>query len=382
MISMKLKIKKRHIAAAAANLLFLSCFAVFSLIGSSQAADQQYNYAADRWSGDDDYAQISCYMAKSAGFTTDSIGAVRSGLLSSLQTISVAPEDGQKLCPDAYSASAGQATVKGDISGSSQAEITAVGGDFFMIHDFKLLDGAYFSDDDLMQDGAVIDKNLAWALYGSCEVSGMNITVNGTQFYISGVIDEPQTKEERKCAGELPRAYISYGGASGFFGGNSQFGDADYGGVDGSGDFSSDTSFKTVTCYEVLIPDPVEGFAYSSVEKIMESYGDNTAVVQNNGRFNAFKRLGALKQISYSTVRSNEISYPYWENASRITEFRLSYIYLTAAICLVIPLITVIWLIIIGFKALKRNKKRVFGVASGFAEAIAKRARQMRKEKR
>lgn len=65
-----------------------------------------------------------------------------------------------------------------------------------------------------MQDGAVIDKNLAWALYGSEKVSGMNIYINGVKFYIAGVIDLPETEAEKKTAGSSPKAYISYDMAS------------------------------------------------------------------------------------------------------------------------------------------------------------------------
>lgn len=59
-----------------------------------------------------------------------------------------------------------------------------------------------------MQDGAVIDKNLAWALYGSEKVSGMNIYINGVKFYIAGVIDLPGTEAEKKTP-EALRELIS-----------------------------------------------------------------------------------------------------------------------------------------------------------------------------
>lgn len=354
---MKFNINKRAAVPAALNAVSLAGFLVFSLIGSAAADSQKYNCAAERWQNGDDsayYTQISCFMSESAGFSTDSLGSVRISLLNALQTVSVAAGEGKKLCPDAYSAPVGKATVSGDIIGRSEAEITAVGGDFFMIHGFELLDGAFFTDDDLMQDGAVIDRSLAWELYGSYEVSGMKLNINGTQYYISGVIENPETDVEKKCAGELPRAYISYDGASGFAsaGGNSD--------MWGMGSDTGGGGFTAITCYEVLMPDPVEDYAYSSVKQAMEGWGDNVSVVQNTGRFDPLKRLKALKKISSAVVRDNEIAYPYWENASRIVQFRLSYIYMCAAICLIIPLLTLIWLAVKAFKALKRNKQRIF----------------------
>lgn len=359
---MKFRISKRAAVAAAVNILSLAGFIAFTLSGTAAAHSQRYNYAAERWQNgneDSDYAQISCFMPESAGFTPDSLGAVRASLLDSLQNVSVVPEEGKMLCPDAYSAPVGKAEVRGGrLSGRSDAEITAVGGDFFLIHDFRLLDGAFFTDDDVMQDGAVIDRSLAWALYGSYEVSGMELTINGTRYYISGVIEDPETNEEKQCAGELPRAYISYDGASGFAP------------ADGFGDTAAGEGFTAVTCYEVLMPDPVENFAFGSVKETMKQWGDNVSVVQNTGRFEPFKRLKALKKISLSVVRDSGTAYPYWENASRIVQFRLSYMYLWAALCLIIPAVTLVWLAVRGYKALKRNKQRIFKAVHSAAGKI------------
>jgi hypothetical protein len=348
---MKFRIKKRIAVLAALNVISLAGFVTFAAVGANLAQSQDYNYACDRWGGDDaeNYAQISCFMTESAGLTSDELDSLRNSLLSKLQDISVAAEDGQRLCPDAYSAPLGQSTVKSDISGSSQAEITAVGGDFFAIHNFKLIDGAFFTDDDIMQDGVVIDRSLAWALYGSYEVSGMNLTIDGTQFYISGVIENPQTDEEISCSGELPRAYISYDGASGFAGETA---------VSDDGISNASGKFKTITCYETVMPEPVEDYALQAVESVMESY-DGAEVIRNNGRFGAFTRLKALKSISDIAVSDSGIIYPYWENASRIVEFKLSYIYLKAALCLIIPVLTALWLIARAFLKLKRSKNKL-----------------------
>lgn len=348
---MKFRINKRRALLAAVNAVSLAGFTAFMLTGASQAKSQHYNFAAERWQngGKTDYAQISCFFGDNSGFTTDSLGSVRAGILSSLQTISVVPEEGQKLCPDAYSAPVGQATVKGDISGRSEADITAVGGDFFLIHDFRLLDGAFFSDEDLMQDGAVIDRNLAWALYGSHDVAGMNMTINGTQFYISGVIETPKTEEEIKCAGELPKVYISYDGASGFSAASADI-YADF--VGGESGNTAAEKFTKITCYEVLMPNPVENFAYQSVKSIM--LGWECSTVQNTGRFDMVKRLRAIEKLPSQIVRKNGVYYPYWENASRMVQFRLSFVYLGAVICLIIPLLTVLGL---GMKALRLLKK-------------------------
>lgn len=375
---MKFRIKKRSAVLAAVNLLCIAGAVVITAVGASAAKSQSYNNAAERWqNGDDktDYAQISCFLPENSAFSSDSLGAVRSGVLSALQTVSIAPEEGKKLCPDAYSARLGSMQVKGDLTGQSEAELTAVGGDFFLIHDFRLLDGSFFSDDDVMQDGAVIDRSLAWELYGSCEISGMKLNINGTQFYISGVIETPQTKEEQKCAGELPRAYISYDAATVLCGGSGDF----FNNLPDMGGFAGTSrDFSRITCYEILMPDPVKSYALSSVKKLMESYSDDIEIIQNNGRFSPEKRVKAAKKLSMSGVRKTAVAFPFWENASRIVEFRLSVLYLFRRLLYIIPSVTLIWLIIRGIRVLKQNRNRLkqalIQIKNKFARKSAKRS--------
>lgn len=350
-MNMKFKFNKKLVAIAAANLICLCGAAGFYAQGRAAADSQSFNFAAERWG--EDYCQISSFMSEDSGFNTDLVGSVRSQILYTMQTVSIAAEDGKKLCPDAYSANVGQAEITSPRGGYSSAEITAVGGDFFLIHNFRLLDGAFFSDDDIMQDGAVINESLAWSLYGSSEVSGMKISINGVQFYISGVIEDPPTKAEKSCAGELPIAYVSYSGASGM--------------ADTDEEPSAD--FKTVTCYECIMPDPVEGYAYSSMKDYLKSFGDDTVVVCNTGRFEPVKRLKALKNLRKLAIKNSSVEYPYWENASRLVEYDLSFIYRRSLLCLIIPFITLGWLCV----KLVRIGIRKFRSARTFIAAKADR---------
>lgn len=357
---MKFRFTKRNAVIAAVNILSLCGFAGFSLSAVSSAEAQSWNYAAERWNREEDYTQISCFFSDESGFTADSVGTVRNMVLNTLKSVSIAPEEGQKLCPDAYSAPAGQASVRSGRDGRSEAELTAVGGDFFLIHNFRLLDGAYFSGEDIMQDGAVIDRSLAWALFGSEDVAGMNITINDVQFYVSGVIDTPSTDEEKKCSGELPRAYISYDGASLLL----QNGETT----------EMQTAFTDVTCYEVIMPDPVENYAFAAFDDYMTMYGKNADAVQNTGRFDPMKRLRAIKNVPYSSVKDSPVVYPYWENASRITETELSFICRRAAFCLAVPLITLLWSIFLALKKIRglHLGERLKAVPENITEKIRK----------
>lgn len=362
-----MKFKIRHVILAAANSAVLITAAVMTAVGGSMAKSQKYNYAAGKWGGENgNYTQMSCFFSGDSGFSTDSVNGVRSNILSELQTVSVSAEAGKTLVPDAYSASLGICQVTSNTKSRTEADITAVGGDFFLFRDFELLDGVYFTKDDTMQDGAVIDRNLAWALYGSDKISGMDMYINGVKFYIAGVIDLPDTKPEKQCAGKASRAYISYDMADEISRGSSGVGKAaGYSGgtgADGGGmpDTAPGAAVEKVTCYECIIPNPVEGFAKNTVKKIFdEQYKGKVSIVSNTERFDPKKRAKAHKKLSSSVVRDNGVIYPYWENASRIVEYKLTRLYHIRKLILLIPLLTLLW---IAFRLVCLWRRKKYGI--------------------
>lgn len=341
---------KKIVVIACVNALSLIGTLVLTIAGNSLAKSQSYNYMAQKWDSTGGCSQISCFFAEDAGVTVDNIGGVKASMLTALQNISVIPEENQKLVTEAYSTSAGEAVVRSDTTnGRSNAELTAVGGDFFLFRNFDFIDGSYFSENDIMQDGAVIDRNLAWALYGSDRVSGKNIYIDGVKFYISGVIDTPQTKYEKKTAGENPVAYISYDGANLL---NENYSaKADKNDLMGDGDFiPADTELKKITCYECIMPDPVENYAYNAVDGYFKSYEGKYTIVSNSERFKPSVRAKAHKNLADYAVVSNSVIYPYWENASRIVEFKLTSVYFYRRLTYIIPVLTLLYLLIIFWK--------------------------------
>lgn len=337
---------KKIIVLVLAILNLLSCglWLVLTLRGNSLAKAQGHNYSAQRWAPDGGFTQISCFFTEDSGFTPEETLGVKSMLINRLRDAGVTPDENITFIPDAYSTDAGQMTFRCDSAGRSEATVTAVGGDFFQFRDFYLLDGAYFSESDIMQDGAVIDRRLAWALYGSVNVAGMNIYINGTKFYISGVIEDPQTKTEKKTAGEIPRAYISYDGAKLLNEGQQ----ADGFGNDGFGGSTGNTGLNKVSCYECIVPDPVENYAYNAVKEYFEgSYNNTSVTVNNTQRFKPSALAKKHKKLSDYAISDKAIIYPYWENASRITEFKLSGIYFFRRFTYIIPCITLFIIIVI-----------------------------------
>lgn len=378
-----MKFKIKHAVITAVNAVAVTAVCILTIVGNSMAKSQQYNYAADRWKNNskENFAQVSTFFTDDSGFSTDSLNAVRAGLIKELQNASFETESGTLPFADSYSSSIGTVTVKGDLTGKSDADITAVGGDFFLFRNFELVNGSFFSENDLMQDGAVIDRSLAWSLYGSYEVSGMNLYVNGVKFYISGVIENPDTKPEKHCAGKLPKIYISYDGASGLSmlsteSSNSENNSADISAV------PSVTGFKNINCYETVLPDPVENFAYNAVKtQFSESYKDKCSIVKNSERFSPSARVKAFKKISDYAVVKKSINYPYWENASRLIEFKLSFIYFFRRLLFAVPVLTLLWLAVLAIKFLKKKKPAVLRAVSIFIDRRRRDIKQKFTEK-
>lgn len=362
-----MKPRLKHIVIMILNAVVIIAICILTIAGNSMAFSQRYNYTADIWKNNNkkNFAQISTFFEENSGFTTDSLNAVRAELVKELKNISI-ETDGKNLpFAESYSTQAGTFKIKGDLTGSSEAELTAVGGDFFMFRNFQLIDGSYFNDRDLMQDGAVIDRNLAWSLYGSCDVAGMNLYIDGVKFYIAGVIENPETKPEKECAGKLPHAYISYDGASNLSALTSN-----------SETLTSPdtlpavhTGFRNITCYETVLPNPVENFAYNTIKKqFSENYKDKCSIVKNSERFKSSVRAKAFKKIADYAVAKNNIKYPYWENASRIVEFRLTFLYFFRKILFIVPSLTALWLVILAVIFLKRKKPAVIRAVSIFID--------------
>lgn len=372
---MRNRYKFGQMIIAALNAAAIIGTVVLTAAGGSGAASQKYNFTAERTENGSkyDYGQVSCFFGDDAGFDRNSAEGVKNQVYSALKNVSVIPEEGEEMVFHAYSAEAGTAVINGDRKGQSEARVTAVGGDFFLFRGFTLLDGSFFSDGNLLKDGAVIDKELAWRLYGSVDIAGEKIYIYGSELYISGVIDTPSDKLEKKSVDDTPRAYISYEAAGPIF-----------------GTVSSDTwdgaearqpEFSEVTCYECVIPEPVEHFAYNTVKgQLADMYKGSISIVNNSERFLPSKRAKALKKLDRYIIRNDDIVYPFWENASRLAEIRLSFIYGVRRLLLAIPLITFICMLASAYKWFRQNKKALRDTIERFFSSKMRKLREKNKK--
>lgn len=348
---MKVKFK---ITVIIVNLVAVTLSVCLFFAGVVKAGSQRSQFAAQRWrSGNSDieYSQLSVFF-RDGVFDINSIGMMRVAIANAMTDASLSPEENTRLWIDSCNAEMGKFSASGTKKGRPECLVTATDGDFFVMRGFQLAAGSYYSADSLMQDGVVIDSQLAWQLFGSDNVVGMTMTLGGKEFYVSGVIETPSTKYEKKCAGEEMRAYISYKGAA-------------Y--------LQDGTEFTKVDSYEAVIPNPVKKFAYNILKSKTEDFGNDASLVENTERFSFTKSLAGVKSLGGMVVRSDSMALPWWENAARMTEFSLTFVYLFAAILLLIPAVTVISTVVVTVKFAKRNKHKAKEFAAAGFKAVKKK---------
>ncbi len=425
--------------------------------------------AAQRWSEEGNFAQVSAFLAEGSGASEDTVKAMYTGLMLDLQADAIAlsetqTENGARLIEQSY-CGMGSADIT---VGSETVTVNAigVGGDFFNFHPLEMIDGYYFADDDLMKDRILLDDQTAWRLFGSPNIVGMTVSIGGTPHVIAGVFRQPRERfykdsgigsylvymsydslckytdataasEEGETTQDGENMDISGGDAfvpdakpvhsekaaadpavpttaaympadaeehpgkkgtlsdtiGGLESGSSSDGSGDTGeGEDtgeplkeeesdlgeeldddpgaenldrkdsGSSKGSSGTAKdgeeeeqkevvnrNRVTCYEVVIPNPVQGYAVRKVRSRLEQVPfpmELATIVDNTRRFDIFRLVTLLAQPGVRSMQVAPIRYPYWENVALAWEDVLIPYALLWLILRFSPVLFLLWLVI------------------------------------
>ena len=234
--------------------------------------------AADRFRGESEmrFAQVACYMPVGQGKQETDIFAFREKLEAAMVEQSLeAPENGS-LYVDAYCGSA-EVTVASE-HGSGTVTALGVGGDFFYFHPLDLRGGTYISGDDLMDDLVVLDEAMAWRLFGSTDLAGMDMTINGQPFVVAGVIARETDFATKKAYTADGGIFMSYAALNDLLAGESGGEAQDQEEEQPAPQVQSALS---IDCYEIVLPDPISGYAMNVVkENFQVGEGD---VVENSG---------------------------------------------------------------------------------------------------
>ena len=307
---------KKLVLGISGGLSFL-IFLILLITTNQIIGAQDTQQMARRWSKENDAAQVSCFFAADSETTEDTIFMFEHGIDSALTEASVVQESenpGARLWADAYSAD-GKITLSNNKT-SVTADAIGIGGDFFLFHPLTLINGAYFSGNDLMQDYCVIDKDAAWQLFGSYDVAGMTV-------YISG-IPHIVTAEAAGLEGTL--VYVSLETLE-----------------------TLGTSYG-INHYEIVMPDPVTGFAYNHVKENLGKEENATEVVENSARYSLLSRLKLIGQFGVRSMNGKGIIYPYWENMARGYEDILMILTLLQLLTLLYPVILLLIVFIIWWR--------------------------------
>lgn len=284
--------------------------------------DQQM---AERWSKQGDVAQVSVFFSKEEVENIDYFRTIRQSVHNALQQASITVEkENARLWIDAMSRS-GKVTLRSERA-TMEVKAIGVGGEFFQFHPQKILSGSLFREDSMMQDGVVIDKETAWQLFGSSDVTGMQIMIGQVPHFITGVIERPKGHMYEAAGLEKPICFLSleslenYGIATGGF------------------------------SYEIVMPNPIRNFALSTIQAAVGTKNENVVLIENSSRFQVLSLYKVIKQFGIRSMSFQEISYPYWENVARGYEDIFAVFLGIKIILLINPVIFVLAVIISWWK--------------------------------
>lgn len=303
------------VSGAVSFLVFL----VLGLVSNHMIDCQLDQQMAERWSEKKDVAQVSCFFSSDAAIKEDMFKEFEHALDAALKEASITLESenpGARLYVDAYSAD-GKITLTNGKTNLT-ADAIGIGGDFFLFHPLKLINGSFFSGNDLMQDHCVIDQDAAWQLFGSNDVVGQTVYIGKVPHMITGVVERQQGRMAESAGLDSTVVYVSYKTLS-------ELG-----------------SNHGINHYEIIMPSPVTGYAYNYVKDNIRVDEKEVDVIDNTSRYSLLSRLKMIGQFGTRSMNGKAIIYPYWENIARGYEDVIAVFTLFMILFLLYPVILLV----------------------------------------
>jgi hypothetical protein len=299
---------------------------------TAQLTDQTL---AGRWSDDGSFSQVSCFFNSGSGLSEDALVPLRYQLNEALTEAGISAEtedETGRFLVDAYSTTT--TLTASSTRGSTDARAVGVGGDFFLFHPMTLLSGTYFDGDDLNSDGVILDEDIAWKLFGSYNVDGMEVTIGDVVYPVRGVVRRKLGAFSKAAGEDTPTIYVSYGILP--------------------VDASEMTGSVPIETYELLIRTPVTGFGVTSLTEALGLDEGNYEMVENSSRFSLSHRWKILKEFGARSMRTGTLVFPYWENRARAYEDAAVLLMVFEGLLLLYPAIYILYLLIALFRRCRR----------------------------
>ena len=122
--------------------------------------------------------------------------------------------------------------------------------------------------------------------------------------------------------------------------------------ADGSGDSQNvgkaNTSFKDtgrITVYEIVMPNPVEGYAAAVLERSLGA-DIGALVVDNTNRYGFRSLLTDLRDFAFLGMRMQSVRYPYWENVAIGWETIFAALLLLEFVLIIFTILLLLWMLI------------------------------------
>lgn len=329
---------KRIIKYAVAVILLI----IPVLIINYQKNNDVSHNAALRWDSSGKSAHISVFMSEDAKFTLNNVMEFEENMKNTLtESNALTNKSGYNTWIDSYSAK-GHLTISRD---GVNVEVSAigVGGDFFFFHPLELVNGSYFTPDNLMDDLIVLDEDTAWRLFGSTDIQGMTVEINGKEYIISGVIKRDEGRLNKEAGNNKPTVYVSYNL------------------------LNKGEEETYITDYEVILPDLTKNYAYKIVKKGINLSADNRDIVKTDDRYSVTSLVKLLKNYGKRSMKTNGVIYPYWENVARGREDMCVYALLAE---IIIAVICIVYVVIKLVKLLRRNSENIKKLFINVFEAV------------
>ena len=298
------------------SLLLAAVLSIYVSIKKNTLYDQ---LAADRWTDDGDMAQISLFYPVrmttelDSMFFTDLSHRIQNALDDSAYSEAAGKKDKTGISFPYSVSVTGEALL---LSDSSEVSVKTYGveGDFFTFHPVNLLTGAYLSPDDLMEDGIILDEDAAWKLFGSSDIAGQTVVLAGVPHIAKGVTRKEEGVVAKEAGLDGPMCYMSLDSLS------------KYGRIYGSYD------------YEMILPNPVEGFAKKTVSEVLGKDLEELIICENSRRFKVKELVEIIRTKKLRSMSTKGAVFPYYENIARSWEDTFSVICLTVIIILTVNL--------------------------------------------
>ena len=225
---------------------------------------------------------------------------------------------------DCYSTTATYSAIgrinKEETGTVDSCEVVGVGGDYASLHSFIYESGGFLQQDDPGRLSIVLNTQMAWNLFRSYEVLGAFVEINGTVYSVVGVVNDGTDELSETVGATKPRAYIQF----------SQLASLANGGYVPQTSMETDAAVKeadlAVTCYEVLLMDPINNIAFNDLKKALTDsvgYSEDTSklvLINNTDRFNVISLYKKYFPLKKSYTGGDGISVPFYERSARLAE--------------------------------------------------------------